>query len=323
MKDYAGRTAVVTGGGTGIGRELVRQLAGRGCHVAACDVAPDTLAETLALVESDGTAARVRVTTHIADVSNETDFVRFRDEYRAAHGTDQLNLLFNNAGIGGGGSFIADSRDHWERTFRVCWDGVYLGVRTFFPLLVAADEARIVNTSSLMGLWASIGPATPHTAYAAAKFAVRGFSEALIADLAVHAPHVGCTVVFPGHVGTSISTNTRRYLSGDASGRLSDAQVAATRARLVATGRGAAELTDEAIQASAADLARRFRDEAPVTAAAAAATIFDGISQGRWRILIGEDARIVDEMVRADPEAAYTPDFFAAVQKANNWNFGG
>jgi NAD(P)-dependent dehydrogenase (short-subunit alcohol dehydrogenase family) len=178
MENFAGRLAIVTGGGTGIGRELVRQLAAEGCNVATCDVSADNLAQTLTLAEQADGSARGRVTTHIADVSNEADLVRFRDEYCDQHETKQLRLLFNNAAIGGGGSLFTDPRDHWERTFNVVWQGVYLGVRTFLPLLTAAERARIVNTSSLVALFASIGPAAAHTAYTAGKFAVRGFSEA-------------------------------------------------------------------------------------------------------------------------------------------------
>ena len=83
---------------------------------------------------------------------------------------------------------ITDSRAEWERTFNVCWGGVYLGVRTFLPMLQAADEAHIVNTSSVNGFWASLGPNVSHTAYAAAKFAVKGFTEALITDLRAQRP---------------------------------------------------------------------------------------------------------------------------------------
>ena len=88
------------------------------------------------------------------------------------------------------------------------WGGVYNGARAFMPLLVASREGHIVNTSSINGLWASTGPQASHTAYSSAKFAVRGFTEALITDLRLNAPHVKASVVFPGHVGTSIMLNT-------------------------------------------------------------------------------------------------------------------
>src|SRR6185312_13200774 len=125
MKDFTGRFAVVTGGGTGMGRELARQLAAEGCNVAMCDVSQKNMAETVALIEKDRPPQGTRVTTHLADVSDESQLVRFRSEFEQQHETDRLHLLFNNAGIGGGGSMIADSREEWERTFNVCWGGVY------------------------------------------------------------------------------------------------------------------------------------------------------------------------------------------------------
>ena len=82
-------------------------------------------------------------------------------------------------------------------------------MRTFLPLLLKADEGHIVNTSSVNGFWASVGMGVPHTAYSAAKFAVKGFTEALINDLRLNAPHIKCSVVMPGHIGTSIVSNTR------------------------------------------------------------------------------------------------------------------
>src|SRR5262249_57919553 len=99
-------------------------------------------------------------------------------------------LLFNNAGIGGGGGFVKDDRAEWERTFDICWFGVYYCARAFLPLLTASDDAYIVNTSSVNGFWACLGPDVAHTAYSSAKFAVKGFSEALLVDLRLNAPHV-------------------------------------------------------------------------------------------------------------------------------------
>lgn len=94
----------------------------------------------------------------MCDVGDEAALLVFRDEVLAAHHTDHIHLLFNNAGIGGGGSLFSDSREAWERTFDICWGGVYHGTRAFLPALGAADEAHIVNTSSVNGFWASIGP---------------------------------------------------------------------------------------------------------------------------------------------------------------------
>jgi NAD(P)-dependent dehydrogenase (short-subunit alcohol dehydrogenase family) len=183
MKDFAGKIAVITGGGTGMGRELARQLVAEGCNVAMCDVSAEAMAETRRLCEVEKLPQGLRVTTHVADVSIEDHLTRFRDELAEQQATDRIHLLFNNAGIGGGGSLFTNTREQWERTFNICWGGVYLGVRTFLPMLMQADEAHIVNTSSVNGFWASVGPGVSHTAYCSAKFAVKGFSEALMNDL--------------------------------------------------------------------------------------------------------------------------------------------
>ena len=190
MTEFARRTAVVTGGGSGMGRELVRQLVAEACNVAMCDVSPTGLAETQRLCEAAGLPQGLRVTTHIVDVADRTQVERFRDEVADGHQTDKIHLLFNNAGISGGGSMVTNSRDEWERTFNICWGGVYNCTRAFLPMLQNAEEGHIVNTSSINGFWASVGPRIPHTAYSAAKFAVKGFTEALITDLRINAPHI-------------------------------------------------------------------------------------------------------------------------------------
>src|SRR6266446_6530992 len=209
MDSFTGKLAVVTGGGSGMGRELVRQLAAQGCSVAACDLNADAVAEAAAVARA-GAPPGVRVTAHACDVSDEAQVLRFRDELLEEHASDHVDLVFANAGIGGGGSFISDSRQEWERTFAIDWWGVYYCARAFVPLLVASGDGVLVNTSSVNGFWASLGPGMPNTAYSTAKFAVRGFSEALIEDFRVHAPQVRVAVVMPGHVGTDIVANSLR-----------------------------------------------------------------------------------------------------------------
>src|SRR5947209_11280010 len=236
MKDFAGKIAVVTGGGSGMGRELVRQLAAEACNVAMCDVSEEGMAETRQLCEAAGLPQGLRITPHLADVSDEAQVERFRDEVAERHGTDKIHLLFNNAGIGGGGSMLAHSREEWERTFNVCWGGVYNCTRAFLPMMLKAEEGHIVNTSSVNGFWASVGPRIPHTAYSAAKFAVKGFTEALMTDLRINAPHIRCSVVMPGHIGTSIVSNSRKIQSGTESEQLSPNEILATRQRLKAMG---------------------------------------------------------------------------------------
>jgi NAD(P)-dependent dehydrogenase (short-subunit alcohol dehydrogenase family) len=322
MKEFTGRFAVVTGGGTGMGRELARQLAAEGCNVAMCDVSAKNMAETVALIEKDRPPQGTRVTTHIADVSDEAQLVRFRGEFEDQQQSDRLHLLFNNAGIGGGGSFVNDSREEWERTFNVCWGGVYLGCRTFLPLMQAADEAHIVNTSSVNGFWASLGPGVSHTAYAAAKFAVKGFTEALVTDLRLTAPHIKASVVMPGHIGTSIVANSRKVMTGRDEDALSAEDIERARARIARSGVDVAQLTDQAIQALAAEQHRRFLEEAPTSAAEAAKIILDGVKAERWRILVGDDAQKMDRLVRADPENAYEAGFFQKLADEVGWKLG-
>jgi NAD(P)-dependent dehydrogenase (short-subunit alcohol dehydrogenase family) len=322
MKDFAGKIAVITGGGTGMGRELARQLVAEGCNVAMCDISAEAMAETKRLCEVERLPQGLRVTTHVADVSIEHQLQRFRDELIEQQATDKIHLLFNNAGIGGGGSLFTNTREQWERTFNICWGGVYLGVRTFLPLLLKADEGHIVNTSSVNGFWASVGLGVSHTAYSAAKFAVKGFTEALINDLRLNAPHIKCSVVMPGHVGTSIVSNSRKVQSGTDSDRLNDNEIAVIRARLAASGTDTSQMPDEEIQAGAAERARNFRDEAPTTATAAAKTILDGVKAERWRILIGHDAHRLDERVRQTPEQAYDAQFFQSFAAEVGWRLG-
>jgi len=309
VDSFAGKLAVVTGGGSGMGRELARQLAAQGCSVAACDWHPETVAETAVLARAGGPPG-VRVTSHFCDVSDETQVLRFRDELLEEHAIDHVDLVFSNAGIGGGESFVSGRREEWERTLAVDWWGVYYCARVFLPLLVASGEGVLVNTSSVNGLWASLGPSRPSTAYSTAKFAVRGFSEALIEDLRVNAPGVRVAVVIPGHVGTDIIANSLRARGLPDPEHMSDAQVdelippaaraSLVRARALPEGASADDLRQMLVRANA-----DFRDKAPVSAAEAATIILDGVRSGAWRILIGEDARMIDAAVRTKPDAAY------------------
>src|SRR5206468_859476 len=322
MKDFAGKIAVITGGGTGMGRELARQLVAEGCNVAMCDVSAEAMAETKRLCQVERLPQGLRVTAHVADVSIEDQLTRFRDQIIEQQATDKIHLLFNNAGIGGGGSLFTNTREQWERTFNICWGGVYLGVRTFLPLLLKADEGHIVNTCSVNGFWASVGMGVSHTAYSAAKFAVKGFTEALINDLRANAPHIKCSVVMPGHIGTSIVSNSRKIQFETDSEVMSREEIAQARARLSAAGRDVSQVSDTDIQKWAAERARRFLEEAPMTAAAAAAVILAGVKADRWRILVGDDAHQLDERVRRAPENAYDEKFFEDFVSEVGWRVG-
>jgi NAD(P)-dependent dehydrogenase (short-subunit alcohol dehydrogenase family) len=322
MKDFAGKIAVITGGGTGMGRELARQLVAEGCNVAMCDVSAQNMAETKRLCEAGQLPQGLRITTHIADVADEAQVQRFRDEVSRQQNTDHINLLFNNAGIGGGGSMLDNSREQWERTFNICWGGVYFCTRAFLPMLVKSTEGHLINTSSVNGFWATIGPAVPHSAYSAAKFAVKGFTEALITDLRINAPHVKCSVVMPGHIGTSIVTNSRAIQTGGQFDNMTPQEFAAARARMRAAGIDETKMTDADIQKAAVDRARRFLEDAPTSAAEAAKIILDGVKAERWRILVGKDAEMLDQRVRQAPETAYEPEFHKSFVEAVGWQLG-
>jgi NAD(P)-dependent dehydrogenase (short-subunit alcohol dehydrogenase family) len=308
VEGFRGRIAVVTGGGSGMGRELAKQLSAEGCHVAICDVSAEHMAETKAQCDR-GAPPGTRTTTHPCDVSDEAQVTAFRDAVRREHATDHVHLLFNNAGIGGGGSMVTDDRAEWDKTFAVCWNGVYYCTRAFLPLLIASPEAHLVNTSSVNGFWASLGPLVPHTAYSAAKFAVKGFSEALITDLRMNAPHVRVSVVMPGHVGTSIVTNSAAVLGRPSPKEMTAEDLVPVRERMRRQGLPADAIPDELIRAGLQQLADDFRDKAPLTAAAAATIILDGVRKGEWRILVGEDAHELDRLVREAPGEAYEPTF--------------
>ena len=307
MESFHGKLAVVTGGGSGMGRRLVEQLAAEGCSVATCDLNVEQAAATRSAAEA-GAPAGTQVTAHACDVADEAQVLRFRDEVVAQHARDHVDLLFNNAGIGGGGSMLTDPREIWERTFAVDWWGVYFCTRAFLPLLVKSDDAMLVNTSSVNGFLATLGAGIPHTAYSTAKFAVKGFSEALIVDLRENAPNVKVAVVMPGHVGTDIFFNTRRALGQPDPEEVDDAELESWRTQLARAGFGSPDASPEDIRRMIRAMGEGFRDNAPLDAAQAARVILDGVRAGKWRILVGKDAEALDAWVRADPERAYEPD---------------
>ena len=313
MKDFSGKIAVISGAGTGMGRELARQLAAEGCSVAICDVVDERLAETRQAC-MDAAPPGTRITAHHCDVANEAQVLAFRDEVVAQHATPYINLLFNNAGISGGGSFLLDTREEWDRTFGVSWLGVYYCTRAFMPLLVASTDGYVVNTSSVNGFWACLGPGTPHTAYCAAKFAIKGFTEALVTDLRVNAPHVKAAVVMPGHIGTSIALNSRLLHGKSSAADMSVDEVAGYRARLARQGVPTDRVTDEMLKSGMQQGLEDFRDNAPLTAAQAATIILDGVRTDKWRILVGDDAHVLDRLVRESPDEAYEQSFAARLR---------
>jgi len=190
------RTAVITGAAGGIGRAIALSLARRGAHLALADIDDAGLAQTRELIGSG-----VRVSTHHLDVADRDAVAAFPQIVLAEH--PGVDLLVNNAGVAVGGTFEQVSEADFEWLFDINFWGVVRMTRAFLPLLHAANEARIVNLSSLFGLIAPGGQA----AYSAAKFAVRGFSQSLRMEL--EGSTVGITVVHPGGIATAIAKNAR------------------------------------------------------------------------------------------------------------------
>src|SRR4029079_17978802 len=197
MKSFEGRVAAITGAGSGIGRALAQELARRGAHLALCDIDEVGLAETVALCEGSG----VKVTSQRVDVANRDAMYAWADQVVAHHG--KVNLIFNNAGVALGATIEAMSFDDFEWLMGINFWGVVHGTKAFLPHLKAAGEGHIVNLSSVFGL---ISVPT-QSAYNAAKFGVRGFTDALRIELDIERCGVSATTVHPGGVKTNIARN--------------------------------------------------------------------------------------------------------------------
>ena len=192
-----GCVAVLTGAGSGIGRELALALARGGCQLALVDINAIQLAETAELARGLG----VRVSEHAMDVADRTAIAGLPEQVIARHG--QVDLLINNAGVALGGTFEQVTVENFDWLMAINFDAVVCMTRVFLPLLKQRPVARIVNLSSLFGLITPAG----QTAYCASKFAVRGFSNALRLEL-MGGP-VGMTVVHPGGIATAIASSAR------------------------------------------------------------------------------------------------------------------
>ncbi len=254
------RTALVTGAGSGIGRAIATSLAQRGCHLALADVNEAGLAETAAQLQGAASAG-LRISRHLLDVADRAAVAALPSEVLGHH--PGLQLLVNNAGVALGGTFDQVAEADFDWLFEINFHAVVRLTRAFLPLLKSADEARIVNLSSVYGL---ISPAG-QTAYSASKFAVRGFSNALRHELA--GTSVGVTVVHPGGVATQIARNSRKPASVPA-----------------------AEVEQRIVEAE-----KKLRMPPP----RAGEIIVAGIERDRARVLVGGDAVVIAWLERLAP----------------------
>jgi len=261
MTTIHGAAAAVTGAASGIGRALALELAGRGCDLALAD---RDEAGLKALAAEIGRASSPKLTTHRVDVSEPAEIEAFAQAATAAH--PGLNILINNAGVALFGAFGEIDQDQMDWLMNINFWGVVRGTRAFLPHLSTRPEAHIVNLSSIFGIVAPPG----QTAYAAAKFAVRGFSESLRHELAMAKSPVRLSVVHPGGIATNIARNARTGVA----------------------------ITDNARRAQAIE---RFDAMAKTSPAVAAQTIIRGIENNQPRILIGGDARFMDLLQRFRP----------------------
>ncbi|MDN4988252.1 SDR family NAD(P)-dependent oxidoreductase [Bradyrhizobium arachidis] len=261
--------AAITGAASGIGRALAIELASRGCDLALADRDEAGLKSLAAEIGQGNDKAR-RISVHRVDVGEPDDIAQFAREAVAAH--PALDIVINNAGVALMGTFEEIDQAQMDWLFDINFWGVVHGTRAFLPHLKARPEAHIVNVSSIFGIIAPPG----QSAYAAAKFAVRGFSESVRHELAVAGSPVKLSVVHPGGVATSIARSSR-------------------------TGVG---VTDNARRAQMID---RFESAARTTPRDAALRIIRGIEKNEPRILIGNDARFMDILQRFRPGTYWAP----------------
>ena len=261
MTAINGSAAAVTGAASGIGRALALELAARGCDLALADRDEAGLLEVAAEI---GKAGARKVTTHRVDVADVKQIQDFADAATSAH--PKLNIVINNAGVALLGNFNEVEQAQMDWLFNINFWGVVHATRAFLPHLAQQPAAHIVNLSSIFGFIAPPG----QTAYSAAKFAVRGFSESLRHELKTANSPVRLSVVHPGGVATNIVRNSR-------------------------SGTG---VTDNARRA---DSIERFEAMAITQPAAAAQRIITGVEKNEPRILIGGDARFMDLLQRLLP----------------------
>ncbi|MGK0225437.1 MAG: short-subunit dehydrogenase [Thermoproteota archaeon] len=254
MKTFTGRVAAITGAGSGIGRALAEELARRGTQLALSDIDEVGLAETVRRCEGAG----VKVTSHVLDVADKDAVFMWADEAAGEHG--KINLIINNAGVDLSATFEGASYDDFEWLMNINFWGVVHGTKAFLPHLRAAGEGHVVNISSVFGL-VSI---PMQSAYNAAKFGVRGFTDALRIELDIERCGVSATTIHPGGIKTNIARNARIDPSASAFGD------------------------------DPADFSTDFDKMARTTPDKAAQQILRAVSRNRRRALIGPDAVVFD-----------------------------
>ncbi|MGA1371710.1 MAG: SDR family NAD(P)-dependent oxidoreductase [Pseudomonadales bacterium] len=264
MQSFAGRVAVITGAGSGMGRALAVRLAAEGCHLSLADVNLEGLAESVRQAEAEAARFGHEIRCHQSrlDVIDADAFAAFAGAVIAQHG--RVDLLFNNAGVALTGPFERVSPEDFRWLMDINFWGVVNGCRVFLPYLKQSPAAHIVNTSSVFGL---ISVPT-QTAYHAAKFAVKGFTDSLRLELAETSVRVSC--VMPGGVKTGIVRSSRVAL-GDNQGPTRE------------------------------EMAARFERYAALTPLDAADEILQGVRRGAPRILVGRDAKFLALLVRLFP----------------------
>lgn len=239
MKNLQGRVAAVTGAGSGIGRALATELAGRGCHLALSDIDKAGLEETAELV---GRPA-VRITAQAFDVADRLAMEQWSQQVVDDHGS--VNLIVNNAGVALGSTVDAMSYEDFDWLMGVNFWGVVHGTKAFLPHLKATGEGHIVNISSVFGL---VGIPS-QSAYNAAKFAVRGFTEALRIELDLERCGVSCTTIHPGGIKTNIARNGRFDDSVEMFGQDPSKVVAASERAFITSPQRAAKIILRAVEA--------------------------------------------------------------------------
>ncbi|HVH44907.1 MAG TPA: SDR family NAD(P)-dependent oxidoreductase [Labilithrix sp.] len=267
MKSFAGKVAAITGAGSGMGRSLAVALARRGCAVALSDVDEKGLAESVVLARNTTRgASNVLVTSKRVDVSDRDVVRAWAKDVVRDHGS--CNLIFNNAGIAHSATVDGAEPEDFARIMDIDFWGVVHGTQAFLPYLRASGDGHVVNTSSLFGLIAFPAQCT----YNSAKFAVRGFTEALRIELEITGAPVSATCVHPGGIKTNIARASKVHPSIHELG-----------------------ITD--LEGSRRRFERAFR----VTADDAAETILRGVQKNARRVLIGRDARALDLLQRFLP----------------------